>query len=143
GREPKRLLQALRHEPTPSPVKLQDLISDARNHAATRVRCTEDAMPEIMDGTTIAAAFAAAVAAHAGRPFLAVPANPDRAYLPSGFEMSYGEAGQRVEELAGLYRRAGYGVGPRVAPPLENPPQPVPYCPAPNSPPASCVPIHP
>ena len=33
-------------------------------------------MPEIMDGTTIAAAFAASVAAHAGRPFLAVPANP-------------------------------------------------------------------
>ena len=28
-------------------------------------------MPEIMDGSTISAAFAAAVSAHAGRPFLA------------------------------------------------------------------------
>ena len=51
-------------------------------------------MAEIMDGTTIAAAFTAAVAAHADRPFLAVPANEARAYLPSGFEITYGEAGQ-------------------------------------------------
>ena len=35
-------------------------------------------MPEIMDGTTISAAFAAAVANHADRPFLAVPANQER-----------------------------------------------------------------
>ena len=72
-------------------------------------------MPEIVDGTTIAAAFAAAVSAHADRPFLAVPANEDRPYLPAGFEMSYGEAGQRIEDLSTLYRRAGYGVGHRVA----------------------------
>ena len=80
-------------------------------------------MAEIMDGTTIGAAFAAAVSAHADRPFLAVPANEGRAYLPSGFEMSYGEAGQRIEELAALYRQAGYGVGHRVATLLENRPE--------------------
>jgi len=44
-------------------------------------------MAEIMDGTTIGAAFAAAVSAHADRPFLAVPADEGRAYLPSGFEI--------------------------------------------------------
>ena len=100
-------------------------------------------MPEIMDGTTIAAAFAAAVAAHADRPFLAVPANEDRAYLPMGFEMSYGEAGQRVEELAELYRRAGYGVGHRVATLLENRPEHVLHTLALNSLGACCVPINP
>jgi crotonobetaine/carnitine-CoA ligase len=40
-------------------------------------------MTEIMDNTTIAEAFAAAVAAHADRPFLAVPAHEGRAYLPA------------------------------------------------------------
>ena len=54
-------------------------------------------MPEIMDGTTIAAAFAATVAAHADRPFLAVPANQERGYLPSGFEITYGEAPAHTE----------------------------------------------
>jgi acyl-CoA synthetase (AMP-forming)/AMP-acid ligase II len=100
-------------------------------------------MPELMDDTTIAAAFAAAVAAHAGRPFLAVPANPDRAYLPAGFEMSYGEAGQRIGELAALYRGAGYGVGHRVATLLENRPEHVLHTLALNSIGVCCVPINP
>src|SRR5260370_14661182 len=82
-------------------------------------------MPEIMDGTTITAAFAAAVAAHAGRPFLAVPANHERGYLPAGFEVTYGEAARRIEGLAAVYGRAGYCVGHRGAPLLENPPRPV------------------
>ena len=80
-------------------------------------------MPEIMDGTTITAVFATAVAAHADRSFLAVPANEERGYLPSGFEITYGEAGRRVGELAGLYRQAGYGVGHRIATLLENRPE--------------------
>jgi len=100
-------------------------------------------MPEIMDDTTIAAVFAATVAAHAGRPFLVVPANRDRAYLPAGFEMSYGEAGQRVEELADLYRRAGYGVGHRVATLLENRPEHVLHTLALNGIGVCCVPINP
>ncbi len=53
-----------------------------------------------MDGTTIGAVFASTVSAHGDRPFLAVPANAARGYLPSGFEISYGEAGRRVDELA-------------------------------------------
>jgi acyl-CoA synthetase (AMP-forming)/AMP-acid ligase II len=108
-----------------------------------RLRCSEDVMPEVMDGTTIAAAFAAAVSAHADRPFLAVPANEDRSYLPSGFEMSYGEAGQRVEELAALYRQAGYGIGHRVATLLENRPEHVLHTLALNSIGVCCVPINP
>jgi crotonobetaine/carnitine-CoA ligase len=100
-------------------------------------------MPEMRDDTTIAAAFSAAVAVHAGRPFLAVPANRDRAYLPAGFEMTYGEAGQRIEALAELFRRAGYGVGHRVATLLENRPEHVLHTLALNSIGVCCVPINP
>jgi hypothetical protein len=67
-------------------------------------------MSEINDGTTIGAIFTAAVSAHGDRLFLAVPANDARGYLPSGFEITYGEAGKRVDELAGIYRQAGYGL---------------------------------
>src|SRR6187401_3475449 len=99
-------------------------------------------MPEIVDGTTIAAAFAAAVSAHADRPFLAVPANEDRPYLPAGFEMSYGDVGQRIEDLSTLYRRAGYGVGHRVATLLENRPEHVLHTLALNTIGVCCVPIN-
>src|SRR5512140_1797441 len=100
-------------------------------------------MPEIMDDRTIAAAFSTAVSAYADRPFFAVPANPDRPYLPSGFEMSYGEAGWRVEALADLCRRAGYGVGHRVATLLENRPEHVLHTLALNTIGVCCVPINP
>jgi len=100
-------------------------------------------MPEIMDGTTIAAALAAAVSAYPRRPFLAVPANEDRSYLPLGFEISYGEAGQRIEALAEFYRQAGYGVGHRVATLLENRPEHVLHTLALNSIGVCCVPINP
>ena len=71
------------------------------------------------------------------------PPIEDRAYLPAGFEMSYGEAGQRVEELAALYRQAGYGVGHRVATLLENRPEHVLHTLALNSLGVCCVPINP
>ncbi len=100
-------------------------------------------MPEIMDGTTITAAFEAAVAKHANRPFLAVPANPERGYLPSGFEITYGEAGRRIGELADAYRRAGYGIGHRVATLLENRPEHVLHTLALNSLGVCCAPINP
>src|SRR5215212_39900 len=100
-------------------------------------------MTEIMDGTTIAEAFAAAVAAHADRPFLAVPAHDGRAYLPAGFEITYGEAGRQIEALAALYRRAGYGVGHRVATLLENRPEHVLHTLALNVIGVCCVPINP
>ncbi|MBV8193012.1 MAG: AMP-binding protein [Alphaproteobacteria bacterium] len=80
-------------------------------------------MPEMRDDTTIGAVFGATVAAHAERPFLAVPANEARGYLPEGFEITYAEASRRVEALAAAYRDAGYGVGHRVATLLENRPE--------------------
>jgi crotonobetaine/carnitine-CoA ligase len=100
-------------------------------------------MTEIMDNTTIAEAFAAAVAAHADRPFLAVPAHDGRAYLPAGFEITYGEANRQIEALAALYRQAGYGVGHRVATLLENRPEHVLHTLALNSLGVCCVPINP
>ena len=67
----------------------------------SRASTKEEPMPEIMDGTTIAAVFAAAVADHADRPFLAVPANEERGYLPAGFEITYGEAGRQDRGTGG------------------------------------------
>jgi acyl-CoA synthetase (AMP-forming)/AMP-acid ligase II len=98
---------------------------------------------EVMDGTTIGAVFASAVSAHGDRPFLSVPANAARGYLPSGFEISYGEAGRRVDALAAIYRAAGYGLGHRVATLLENHPDHILHKLALNSLGACCVPINP
>jgi acyl-CoA synthetase (AMP-forming)/AMP-acid ligase II len=100
-------------------------------------------MSEIMDGTTIGTIFTAAVSAHGDRPFLAVPANDARGYLPSGFEITYGEVGKCVDELAAVYRVAGYGLGHRVATLLENRPEYVIHKLALNSIGVCCVPINP
>jgi crotonobetaine/carnitine-CoA ligase len=100
-------------------------------------------MGEIRDGTTIDAAFAAAVAAHGDRPFLAVPANTERDYLPAGREIGYREADVRVEAIAAIYREAGYGPGHRVATLLENRPDYVLHKLALNGVGACCVPINP
>jgi len=100
-------------------------------------------MSEILDGTTIGAAFAEAVSAHSERPFLAVPANADRDYLSAGAEITYREAGARVETLAAAYRNAGFGLGHRVAMLLENRPDFVLHKLALNGIGACCVPINP
>jgi acyl-CoA synthetase (AMP-forming)/AMP-acid ligase II len=97
----------------------------------------------IMDGTTVGAAFNTAVSIHGDRPFLAVPANDARAYLQSGFEISYSEAGRGIEELAAIYREAGYGLGHRVATLLESRPEYVLHKLALNSIGVCCVPINP
>jgi acyl-CoA synthetase (AMP-forming)/AMP-acid ligase II len=96
-----------------------------------------------MDGRTIGAVFASTVSAHGDRPFLAVPANAARGYLPSGFEISYAEAGRRVDELAAIYREAGYGLGHRVATLLENHPDHILHKLALNGIGACSVPINP
>jgi crotonobetaine/carnitine-CoA ligase len=100
-------------------------------------------MTDIADGTTISAAFEAAVTAHAERPFFAVPANPGRGYLEQGFEMSYREAAEQILRLTEIYRAAGYGLGHRVATLLENRPDYVLHKLALNSLGACCVPINP
>jgi crotonobetaine/carnitine-CoA ligase len=100
-------------------------------------------MSEIMDRTTIDAAFATAVAAHGKRPFLAVPANADRNYLSAGIEITYREAGAHIGALAAVYRAAGYGIGHRIATLLENRPDYVLHKLALNSIGACCVPMNP
>lgn len=64
-------------------------------------------MTEIINGTTIGAASAAAVSAWSDKPFFAVPAGEGRGYLESGFEISYGEAARQIEALASIYSAAG------------------------------------
>ncbi len=100
-------------------------------------------MTEIMDRVTIGEAFAAAVSRYGDRPFLAVPANDERSYLRSGFEVTYRDAAEKIAELASIYRDAGYGLGHRVATLLENRPDYVLHRLALNSVGACCVPINP
>ena len=58
----------------------------------------------------------------ADRPFLCVGPLATRAYLPEGWEISYGEAAKVVLALRENYARAGYGAGHRIAILLENRP---------------------
>jgi acyl-CoA synthetase (AMP-forming)/AMP-acid ligase II len=100
-------------------------------------------MGEVQDGITISAAFAATVAAHGDRPFFAVPAGPERAYLPRGLELTFAQAASQVAALSAAYRAAGYGVGQRVATLLENRPEFVLHKLALNGLGVCCVPINP
>jgi acyl-CoA synthetase (AMP-forming)/AMP-acid ligase II len=103
----------------------------------------EHVMAEPFGPRTVDAAFAAAVAAHAKRPFLAVPPNQKRAYHPTGCEISYGQAAAAVAQLTQSYRSAGYGNGSRVAMLLENRPEHVLHKIALNGIGACCIPINP
>src|SRR6476660_3082965 len=100
-------------------------------------------MGEAYDTTTITATFAEIVARHGKRPFLAVPANGAREYLPDGFEITYGEAASRIGALSAAYRAAGYGNGHRVAMLFENRPEYVLHKLALNGVGVCCVPINP
>lgn len=100
-------------------------------------------MIEIEDDTTIGDAFMRAAAAYASRELLAVPVNPQRAYHAGGCAITYRDAAREVERLEGLYRRAGYGLGHRVAMLLENRPEHFLHKLALNAIGASCVPINP
>ncbi|MSP03923.1 MAG: long-chain fatty acid--CoA ligase [Acetobacteraceae bacterium] len=100
-------------------------------------------MRRIPEFPNIGAAFAAAVAKHGPRPFLAVPADAARSYLPDGLELSYAGADAQITALAAIYRAAGYGLGHRVATLLENRPDHVLHKLALNSLGACVVPINP
>ncbi|MEZ5787601.1 MAG: AMP-binding protein [Xanthobacteraceae bacterium] len=95
------------------------------------------------DDQTIGAVFHGAVAAHGECPFLIVPANAARSYLPAGMKITYTEAGRRVNALIATYRAGGYGLGHRVATLLENHPDHVLHKLALNTIGACCVPINP
>ncbi|MFM9938512.1 MAG: AMP-binding protein [Hyphomicrobiaceae bacterium] len=100
-------------------------------------------MTDIRDQETIGEIWTAAVATHGARPFLAIPANPGRAYHPDGLELTYAAADTEVQRLIAAYREAGYGPGHRVALLLENRPEHVLHRLALNSLGASCVPVNP
>jgi acyl-CoA synthetase (AMP-forming)/AMP-acid ligase II len=71
---------------------------------------------------TVFAAFQAASARHAQRPFISVLRETARAYDIAASELSYAHAQAAIERLADAYRRAGYGHGHRVGILLENRP---------------------
>lgn len=92
---------------------------------------------------TVFQAFMQSVQQWREHPLLVVPASTERAYLPDGISIGYGELAARVQALAGLYRRSGYGHGHRVAMLLENRPEHFEHFLALNSLGASIVPINP
>ncbi len=69
---------------------------------------------------TVYEAFRTSVSASPDSGFLCVP--PGRDYAPGGLELTYAQVAQQVEEIASVYRAAGYGPGHRVALLLESRP---------------------
>lgn len=100
-------------------------------------------MIAIDDDTTIGQAFFAACDRYAGNSLLAVPANPARAYDPTGREIRYSDAATEVRKLMTAYRSAGYGLGHRVGLLLESRPEHLLYKLALNALGVCCVPINP
>ncbi len=117
-------------------------MSHQRAHTSISEAGTEG-MADVRDDITISAFWNEAVAKWPDRPFLAVPPNPDRRYLPAGTEITYAQADSEIQRLAETYRTAGYGLGHRVAMLLENRPEHVLHRLALNSLGASVVPINP
>jgi len=72
---------------------------------------------------TVFAAFQAAAARHAHRPFVSVLTETANAYDIVAGEISYARVLAEVSRLKGAYRRAGYGHGHRVGVLLENRPE--------------------
>ncbi|MBT2326679.1 AMP-binding protein [Variovorax paradoxus] len=100
-------------------------------------------MIPIQEDSTIGKTFFRAAQVHASRAFLAVPANPLRAYHPKGFEISYGESIDMVRELMDVYARGGYGLGHRIGLLLENRPEHLLHKLAMNALGVCCVPLNP
>jgi crotonobetaine/carnitine-CoA ligase len=94
------------------------------------------------EDATIGDTFFQCAAAFGGNAFLAVPANPARAYHPAGVEISYAAAAQAVRELTQHYAAAGYGLGHRVALLLENRPEHLLHKLAMNALGICCVPLN-
>lgn len=100
-------------------------------------------MIAIDEQSTIGETFFRAAEAYADHAFLAVPANPARAYAPEGVEISYREAAEHLRALTGIYAGAGYGVGHRIGLLLENRPEHLLHKLALNALGICCVPLNP
>ncbi len=85
--------------------------------------------------TTVYSAFERTARAHRARPFLQV--------LPEKLQLSYGEALDRIGDIATRYRARGYGRGHRVALKLQNCPEYLLHFLALNSIGASVLPLNP
>jgi acyl-CoA synthetase (AMP-forming)/AMP-acid ligase II len=94
------------------------------------------------DSATIADTFSICARQFADRPFLAVPANPVRAYHPEGLELSYADVASAVRLLSKRYAEAGYGLGHRVSLLLENRPEHLLHKLAMNALGICCVPLN-
>lgn len=70
--------------------------------------------------STVYAAFSGAAERHPAADFLHIPAQASRAYADGPVDLSYEDAGARVETLRASYAAAGYGCGHRVALMLQN-----------------------
>lgn len=92
---------------------------------------------------TIFDMFAAVAATEGQLPFLAVPSNPGRDYLPDGAEYSYAEAMTEVAAISVAFREAGFMPGHRVALVLGNRPDHFWYLLALNAIGACAVPLNP
>ena len=100
-------------------------------------------MIPLAEHDTIGDALRRARDAYGNLPLIAVPANPQRDYLPDGYELSYEAAAKAVDALAKRYRAAGYGLGHRVGLFLDNRPEHFLHKLALNSIGACCVPVNP
>lgn len=98
-------------------------------------------MGELHDRETIGQLWARAVQRYGDRAFLAIPEGSLGA--PNGLELTYVTADSRIGRLVDTYRRAGYGVGHRVALLLENRAEHILHKLALNAVGVSCVPINP
>ena len=92
---------------------------------------------------TVFSVFAATSDPAAFKPFLCIPARPDRAYFPDGVELSYGDIARQVCALRDRYRASGFGHGHRACLLLENRPDFIVHWLALNSLGVSIIPINP
>ncbi len=69
---------------------------------------------------TIYAEFTKSAAVYAQRPFVHIPRQATAAYSEREVEISYAGAHERIDELATIYSKAGYGLGHRIAIALDN-----------------------
>ncbi|MGJ7610175.1 MULTISPECIES: AMP-binding protein [unclassified Variovorax] len=100
-------------------------------------------MIAIDEQSTIGETFFRAAQAYADHAFLAVPANPARAYAAEGVEITYRQAAVEVRALVGIYAQAGYGMGHRIGLLLENRPEHLLHKLAMNALGICCVPLNP
>ncbi|CAN5919209.1 ATP-dependent acyl-CoA ligase [soil metagenome] len=99
-------------------------------------------MIAIDERSIIGETFFSAAEAYGDKAFLAVPANPSRAYAAEGFEISYGAAADGVKQLMSVYANAGYGIGHRIGLLLENRPEHLLHKLAMNALGVCCVPLN-